>query len=229
MGLSLETWGCLHQADIIPHKNVTHLHQQSQQYSEVITNYYAIFVFFFFFFTRLSLPATHNPAPAIYLCQLALMPARHQVPLLVSRRQPVCTKWCHPRIHLLSWFQSLQPTTGRQQSERLQPRGFPSKFFLFPSTKGSWHWFPWEGISEKNLSTCTSDIEFFGCAVKDTAQVILRFVCWNRCALCCSFVFHNGEVGKIVISYKHKDTGTATLSQGSICSRMGFSYLSTGC
>lgn len=104
---------------------------------------------FFFFFTRLSLPATHNPAPAIYLCQLALMPARHQVPLLVSRRQPVCTKWCHPRIHLLSWFQSLQLTTGRQWSERLQPRGFPSKFFLFPSTKGSWHWFPWEGISRE--------------------------------------------------------------------------------
>lgn len=85
---------------------------------------------FFLFLPRLFLPTTHNPAPVIYLCQLALMPARHQVPLLVSRRQPVCTKWCHPRVQLLSWFQSLQQTTDRQWSERLQPRGFPSKFYL---------------------------------------------------------------------------------------------------
>lgn len=86
---------------------------------------------FFLFLPRLFLPTTHNPAPVIYLCQLALMPARHQMPLLVSRRQPVCTKWCHPRVQLLSWFQSLQQTTDRQWSERLQPRGYPSKFCLF--------------------------------------------------------------------------------------------------
>lgn len=165
-------------------------------FREVIINYYGIFVFFFFFLTRLSLPTTHNPAPAIYLCQLALMPARHQVPLLVSRRQPVCTKWCRCRVHLLSWFQSLQQTTGRQWSERLQPRGFPSKFYLFPSTTGSWLWFPREGISEKNLSTCDSDVDIPGYAVQDKSQSNLSCVYWNRCALCCSFMFHNGKVGK---------------------------------
>lgn len=101
---------------------------------------------FCFAFTRLSLPATRNPAPAMYLCHLALVPTRHQVPLLVSRRQPVCTKWCHPSVRLLSWFQSLQQTTDRQWSEKLQPRGFPSKFYLFPSTTASWHWFHSEEI-----------------------------------------------------------------------------------
>lgn len=168
-----------------------------------------VFLFSFFFLTRLSLPTTHNPAPAIYLCQLALMPARHQVPLLVSRRQPVCTKWCRCRVHLLSWFQSLQQTTGRQWSERLQPRGFPSKFYLFPSTTGCWLWFPREGISEKNPSTCDSDIDLPGYTVQDKSQSNLSCVYWNRCALCCSFMFHNGKVGKTVTSYKHKDIGTA--------------------
>lgn len=121
-------------------------------FNEVITNYYGIFIFVSF--TRLTLPATHNPTPAIYLCQLALMPTRCQVPLLVPRRQPVCTMWCHPRVCLLSWFQSLQQTTGRQWSERLQPKGFSSKFYLFPSTIGSWHQFPQEEILKKELPIC---------------------------------------------------------------------------
>lgn len=204
----------------------------SATFREIITNllrYFCCcccFVCLFFLFTRLSLPTTHNPAPAIYPCQLALIPARHPMPLLVSRRQPVCTKWCHPRVRLLSWFQSLQQTTGRQWSERLQPRGFPSKFFLFPSTTRSWHRFPQEGISEKNLSTCDSDIDLFGYAVQDKSQDNLRCVYWNRYALCCSFMFHNGKVGKAVTSYKHEDVGTARMNQRSM---VGFSYINTGC
>lgn len=136
--LFLKLWGCLHWEEILPYK---------MSLSSVSYQLYSgrgspiTMILFCFAFTRLSLPATRNPAWAMYLCHLALVPTRHQVPLLVSRRQPVCTKWCHPSVHLLSWFQSLQQTTDRQWSEKLQPRGFPSKFYLFPSTTGSWHWF----------------------------------------------------------------------------------------
>lgn len=148
----------------------------SAMFTEVITNYYGIF---FLFLPRLFLPTTHNPAPVIYICQLALMPARHQVPLLVSRRQPVCTKWCHPRVQLLSSFQSLQQFTDRQWSERLQPRGFPSKFYLFHPQQGVGTGSPENEYWRRNCLHLTL-IDLFGCAVQDKSQHNLRCTHWNK-------------------------------------------------
>lgn len=53
---------------------------------------------------------------------------------------------------------------------------------------------------------CDSGIDLFDSAVQEKSQNSLSCVCCNRCALCCSFMFHNGKVGNTV-TYKHEDVG----------------------